>query len=102
MRFDLVDFVAFDIHLLERAGAAEDYDDELREKAVRRFSEMAEDRRVALSKNVGAGLPGSADGYTLTQLREHLATSAGISREKRQQNLEIGRASCRERGCQEG
>lgn len=87
MRFDLVDFAAFDIHLLERPGATEDYDDELCEKAARRFAEMPEDRRVALSKNVGAGLPGSADGYTLTQLREHLATYAGISREKLQQNL---------------
>ena len=87
MRFDLVDFAVFDIHLLERPGAAEDYDDELCEEAARRFAEMPEDRRVALSKNVGAGLPGSADGYTLTQLREHLATYAGISREKLQQNL---------------
>ncbi|MFN3364453.1 MAG: mannonate dehydratase, partial [Allorhizobium sp.] len=41
----------------------------------------------ALSKNVGAGLPGSADGYTLPQLREHLATYDGISREKLQQHL---------------
>ena len=87
MRFDLVDFVAFDIHLLERPGAAGDYDEALREKAARRFAEMTDERRVALSKNVGAGLPGSADGYTLPQLRDHLATYDGISREKLQQNL---------------
>ena len=41
----------------------------------------------AALKNVGAGLPGSADGYTLPQLRDHLATYDGISREKLQQNL---------------
>jgi mannonate dehydratase len=87
MRFDLIDFVAFDIHLLERLGAAEDYDGEIREKAAKRFAEMSDERRVALSKNVGAGLPGSADGYTLPQLREHLATYDGISREKLQQHL---------------
>lgn len=87
MRFDLIDFVAFDIHLLERPGAAEDYEEALREKAAKRFAEMPEERRVALSKNVGAGLPGSADGYTLPQLRDHLATYNGISREKLQQHL---------------
>lgn len=87
MRFDLIDFVAFDIHLLERPGAVEDYEEALREKAAKRFAEMPEERRVALSKNVGAGLPGSADGYTLPQLRDHLATYNGISREKLQQHL---------------
>jgi mannonate dehydratase len=87
MRFDLVDFVAFDIHLLQRPAAAEDYNAEIRDQAARRFAEMPEERRLSLSKNVGAGLPGSADGYTLPQLREHLATYDGISREKLQQHL---------------
>ena len=87
MRFDLIDFVAFDIHLLQRPGAPEDYDEATREKAARRFAEMPEERRLALSKNIGAGLPGSADGYTLPQLRDHLATYDGISREKLQQHL---------------
>ena len=87
MRFDLIDFVAFDIHLLERPGAGEDYDGALCEKAAKRFADMSGERRVALSKNVGAGLPGSADGYTLPQLRDHLATYHGISREKLQQHL---------------
>ncbi|OHV83575.1 mannonate dehydratase [Rhizobium sp. LCM 4573] len=87
MRFDLIDFVAFDIHLLQRPGAKEDYDEATLEKAAKRFAEMPEERRSALSKNIGAGLPGSADGYTLPQLREHLATYSGISREKLQQHL---------------
>ncbi|KKX31929.1 mannonate dehydratase [Rhizobium sp. LC145] len=87
MRFDLIDFVAFDIHLLQRPGAPEDYDQATREKAAKRFAEMPDERRLALSKNIGAGLPGSADGYTLPQLREHLATYDGISREKLQQHL---------------
>ncbi len=87
MRFDLIDFAAFDIHLLERPGAAKDYNQELVERAAGRFAQMSDDRRVALARNIGAGLPGSADGYTLPQLREHLATYSGISREKLQQHL---------------
>lgn len=87
MRFDLTDFVAFDIHLLKRPGASQDYDEATRDRAAKRFAEMSDERRSGLSKNVGAGLPGSADGYTLSQLREHLATYHGISRDKLQQHL---------------
>lgn len=87
MRFDRIDFVAFDLHLLERAGAAEDYDAGTREQAQRRFREMTDERKLGLSRNIGAGLPGSADGYSLPQLREHLATYAGIDRERLQRNF---------------
>ncbi|WP_457811777.1 mannonate dehydratase [Sinorhizobium meliloti] len=87
MRFDRIDFAAFDIHLLERPAADEDYDTATREAAERRFREMTEERRLALSRNIGAGLPGSADGYSLPQLREHLRTYDGVSREKLQRHL---------------
>ncbi|WP_018237084.1 mannonate dehydratase [Ensifer sp. BR816] len=87
MRFDRIDFVAFDLYLLQRPGAAEDYDAETREAAERRFREMTEERRSSLSRNIGAGLPGSADGYSLVQLRDHLQTYAGIGRDRLQRHL---------------
>ena len=87
MRFDLVDFAAFDIHILKRPDAAADYPDWLVEDAVRRFSEMAGDKITALGRNIGAGLPGSADGYTLDQLLEKLRSYRGIDRTRLQQNL---------------
>jgi mannonate dehydratase len=87
MRFDLIDFVAFDLHLLNRPRASHDYDEVIRDKAAERFARMSDEHRSALSKNIGAGLPGSADGYTLPQLLELLRTYSGISRERLQQNL---------------
>ena len=87
MRFDLTDFVAFDIHILKRPDAAADYPEALQDKAARRFSELADDRITALGRNIGAGLPGSADGYSLDQLLEKLRTYHGINREKLQSNL---------------
>lgn len=87
MRFDRIDFVAFDLHLLQRPGAFKDYDEATREMATNRFRGMTEERRLDLSRNIGAGLPGSADGYSLPQLRAHLETYAGISREKLQRHL---------------
>jgi mannonate dehydratase len=87
MRFDLIDFVSFDLHLLKRPSASEDYDEATLEKAQEHFAKMPEECRAALARNVGAGLPGSADGYTLPQLLELLETYSGISRERLQQNL---------------
>ena len=87
MRFDLTDFVAFDIHILKRPDAASDYPEALQDRAARRFSELADDRIAALGRNIGAGLPGSADGYSLDQLLEKLRTYHGINREKLQSNL---------------
>jgi mannonate dehydratase len=87
MRFDLVDFTAFDIHILKRPEAAADYPDWLQEEAARRFSGMTDVKVAALGKNIGAGLPGSADGYTLDQLLEKLRSYQGINRARLQQNL---------------
>ncbi len=87
MRFDRIDFVAFDLHLLQRPGALEDYDEATREMAASRFREMTDKRRLDLSRNIGAGLPGSAEGYSLPQLRAHLETYVGISPEKLQRHL---------------
>ncbi len=87
MRFDLTDFVAFDINILKRPGAASDYPEALQDAAARRFSEMNDAKIAALGRNIGAGLPGSADGYTLEQLLEKLRTYQGITAPKLQANL---------------
>ncbi|WP_284774809.1 mannonate dehydratase [Agrobacterium sp. lyk4-40-TYG-31] len=87
MRFDLTDFVAFDIHILKRPDARADYPDWLTEEAARRFSEMPDTKVIALSVNIGAGLPGSADGYTLDQLLEKLRSYQGVDRLRLQANL---------------
>lgn len=87
MRFDLVDFAAFDIHILKRPDAGTDYPDELLENAATRFAQMSDARTTALARNIGAGLPGSADGYTLDQLLEKLRSYHGIDRLRLQANL---------------
>lgn len=87
MRFDLTDFTAFDIHILKRPNAAADYPDWLAEEAARRFADMPDAKIAALGRNIGAGLPGSADGYTLDQLLEKLRSYHGIDRARLQQNL---------------
>ncbi len=72
MRFDLTDFAAFDLHILERVGAEEDFSDALREAASRRFAEMSDDRKTQLARNVVFGLPGAAENFSLEDVRQHL------------------------------
>lgn len=78
MRFDLVDFVAFDIFIFARPGAAEDYPEALLAEAQARFAAMGDEIKAALARNVGAGLPGSSDRHSLAGLREALARYAEI------------------------
>lgn len=87
MRFDLIDFVAFDIHILKRPEASADYPEALIEQAAQRFAGMPDDKILALGRNIGAGLPGSADGYTLDQLLAKLRSYQGTDRGRLQQNL---------------
>ena len=87
MRFDYIDFAAFDIHILGRSGAAEDFQPEISAEAERRFAEMNDARKSALSRNVVAGLPGAAERYTLEDVRRHLAEYDGISAERLRGNF---------------
>ncbi len=79
MRFDLTDFAAFDIHILERPGAAEDFPEDIREAAARRFAEMDDSARQQLAGNVVFGLPGAAEHLTMGDVRDLLQTYAPVT-----------------------
>ena len=87
MRFDLNDFAAFDIHILARPGAVENYPPEVVEDAKRRFEAMDDAARQALARNVVFGLPGAAEHFTLEDVRGHLAEYAAISEERLRSHL---------------
>ncbi|MGF1477809.1 MAG: mannonate dehydratase [Geminicoccaceae bacterium] len=87
MRFDLTDFVAFDLHILKRNGAEEDYDEALREAAARRHRQMSEADRERLAGNVVFGLPGAAERFTLEDVRAHLAEYATIGEDTLRRHL---------------
>ena len=78
MRFDLIDFAVFDIHILGREHASRDYGDEVTDGALRRHRELDETARRDLTSNIGAGLPGATESYSLDEIRTHLRNYAGI------------------------
>lgn len=87
MRFDLIDFAAFDCFILGRASAREDYSDEMQEMAKARFADMSDENRSRLSHNIVSGLPGANDGWSLADVRDRLSTYAGIDAEGLRDNL---------------
>lgn len=87
MRFDLVDFAVFDVHVLERNGANRDYDDAILTKAGARHADMNDTKKKSLIRNIVAGLPGSNDAWTLGDVRANLATYDTINAGQLRQNL---------------
>jgi mannonate dehydratase len=87
MRFDLLDFAAFDIHIMARPGARHDYRAEVLEAAEARHADMDDGRRSALARNITAGLPGAAETFSLADVRRHVAEYGDITPERLRRNL---------------
>jgi mannonate dehydratase len=87
MRFDIVDYAAFDIHILARPGAAAEFPDDITAAAAHRFAAMDDAARKALAANVAFGLPGAAETMTLDDVRAHLAEYDAISATRLRANL---------------
>ena len=79
MRFDINDFAAFDIHILERPGAEGDFTNAITDEAARRFAAMDDDTCKLLTRNVTMGLPGSTESMSLDDMRAHLNEYGDIS-----------------------
>jgi mannonate dehydratase len=78
MSFDLVRFAAFDIYILAREGAWQDYPEAVVEKAQALVVTLSDAEKTELADAVIAGLAGSVESWTLETLRAQLGRYAGI------------------------
>ncbi len=70
LRFDVTDFVAYDLFILQRTDAERDYAEECIASARARYDAMSADRRNELEQTIIAGLPGAEGSYDRATLRE--------------------------------
>jgi len=87
MRFDLIDFAAFDIHILARVNAAQDFPPEVVTEAARRHAAMSDADRKKLLANLVFGLPGAPENFSLADVRQHLAEYDALPAEKMRGHL---------------
>ncbi len=89
LRFDADAFAAFDLFVLRRPGAAQEYGPAEVERA-RAYDERLDDEgRQRLTDTILAGLPGAEEHYDLDALRAVLTTYDGIGAEALRENLRV-------------
>ncbi len=86
LRFDAIDFAAFDLFILGRANADNDYERAIVETATARYARLTTSDKKRLSDTILLGLPGAEQGYDLAGLAESLTRYDGISADKLRQH----------------
>lgn len=87
LRFERAAFMAFDLYILKRPGAENEYSDEEKAIALDRYRKMSDEEKNRLVRNMIAGLPGSEESFTLQQFQEALDRYRDIDAEKLRAHL---------------
>ena len=87
LRFDMSDFALYDIFILNRKNARNDYTDKVLNKAERNFKSFSKDEINVLEKNIIAGLPGGEGSYSRKQILNEIEKFSMIGTEGYRKNL---------------
>lgn len=89
LRFDIIDFIIFDLFILERDNLNSDYSSDQINLAKAKFESMDEKDKKKLTDNILKGLPGCmVESYNLDEFRKLLKKYYQIDKKKLRKNLE--------------
>ncbi|HRG82796.1 MAG TPA: mannonate dehydratase, partial [Chitinophagaceae bacterium] len=87
LRFEKAAFIAFDVYLLQRKNAANEYSAGELIRARERWENMESAEKQQLQQNIIAGLPGSEESFTLAKFQQALDAYKGIDANQLRKNL---------------
>lgn len=87
--YDPIRFAAFEIYLLKRPGAENDYSPAQLKRAEQFFQSLDEDQVAAFEKTIVDVFPGVSMGLTLQDIRDRLAKYDGMDHARLQNHLKL-------------
>lgn len=87
LRFEMVDFAAYDLLVLKRPGAEQSYTAAVLKLARERFSSMIDTDITELEKNIIAGLPGGEGSYDRSGILATIEEFASFGNDRYRENL---------------
>jgi mannonate dehydratase len=87
LQFDMSEYIAFDLFMLQRKDAEKEYTMEQIYAAHSKFESMDSEQRYILQKNIIAGLPGGQEGYSIDDFSQRLAEYESVDSNKYRENL---------------
>lgn len=87
LRFHASALAAFDLYILEREGASNEFTPDQQQKAKAYLDSLTAEQKKQLITNIMAGLPGTKDVLSVDQFKGHLERYKGIDAAQLKQNL---------------